>query len=110
MTGIVRVVGIGYIKRRLDTAMILGIYISATSAAKRKSFIGRGKSMIKTTEKYYCDRCGKELDKQPQFYTKRLSLLSRQFSLRKLNDSWECVDLCDDCKKSLIEWWNEGKK
>lgn len=65
--------------------------------------------MKRIIEEYHCDRCGKELDKQPLFYTQRLSLLTRQFSLRKLSDSWETVDLCDDCKKELINWWNGGK-
>lgn len=66
--------------------------------------------MIKRTETYYCDRCGKELEEKPIFYINGKSNYNYIHNMRieMLCGEWCFADLCDDCKRSFIEWWEGG--
>lgn len=67
--------------------------------------------MIKKSESYYCDRCGKELEERPLFYIKGKKLSKNYIPdvrIEMLCREWCFADLCDDCKRSFIAWWEGG--
>lgn len=69
--------------------------------------------MIKKSESYYCDRCGKELEERPLFYINGKKLSKNyipDMRIEMLCREWTFVDLCDDCKRSFIKWWEGGTK
>lgn len=67
--------------------------------------------MKQTKETYYCDRCKKKLDKEPLFYIKR-PLISKTFCndmrIEMLCRERTFADLCNDCKRLFIKWWEGG--
>jgi len=69
--------------------------------------------MIQQTETYYCDRCGKEMDKP--CYTK-VDVKIKRFRRKRLVTRWnadyrlfEPCDLCKACAASFDEWWKGGE-
>lgn len=57
--------------------------------------------MIKTETKYYCDRCGKEIEKTFTFYYNT----HPHTAIRIQHDEWGFADLCDKCRESFKVWW-----
>ena len=67
--------------------------------------------MIKRSESYYCDRCGKEMEERPLFYINGKNLSKNHIPdirIQMLCGEWCFADLCDDCKRSFINWWEGG--
>ena len=64
--------------------------------------------MKESITKYYCDRCGKEINKKYVFSDINTIPISRMQQL--FDTEWINVDLCDDCKNSYIKWWRKGDK
>ena len=63
--------------------------------------------MRKIKETYYCDRCGKEINRQKYIYE---IFGPRVIVQVNRADDWMPADLCDDCQKAFKAWWKEGNK
>ena len=62
--------------------------------------------MIKTITKYYCDRCGEEIEKNWTFYYNT----QPHTAIKLQRGEWEYADLCGKCKESFKTWWeNRGQ-
>lgn len=75
--------------------------------------------MKETTETFYCDRCGRVIDKQKRgsfigTYSEIVKRLGRPVE-HKAGHVHICIagkdgrtlDLCDKCNESLAEWFNK---
>jgi hypothetical protein len=63
--------------------------------------------MVEIVKKYYCDRCGAELKKEP------ISLIMSEkigtYQIKFLSKEWYSADLCLSCAEAFEQWWMEGK-
>lgn len=58
--------------------------------------------MKEVLEKYYCDRCGKEM---PKRHTIDFKVGSRTMTIERLTNAWHYIDICDNCIKSFADWF-----
>ena len=63
------------------------------------------------SKKTVCDRCGADVKHKPDFAPVEFPIICIYASVKySVYDDTKEFDLCDDCKKDLIEWLSKGKE
>lgn len=61
--------------------------------------------------KTFCDRCGKEIEQEYAWLSRKVYYTTARLCTTKLRENWESDDkyICPECEESYIHWFLNPK-